>query len=56
MRPCPICGLHAGFHEGPCHEYIRVPKALTRPPGKEAFEAWLAQQREAREHRARLGP
>jgi len=41
ITPCPICGEAAGFHSSICYTYSRVPKYLTRPSGKEAFEQWL---------------
>lgn len=38
--PCPICVFDGGFHGPECTGYHVVTKE-TRPPGTEAFKAWL---------------
>lgn len=43
MTPCPICALPSGFHGPACHNYTR-PKT-TRAPGRDAFDAWVANAR-----------
>lgn len=53
LPSCPVCHLDGGFHGTACASYSIASKE-TRLPGREAFEAWLAEQ--AEQHACVLPP